>query len=463
MALTKLEILGLRGFGTKQGIHFACPNGSPGSGLTVIVGANNSGKSTIVEALRALTQPSQSPSFTQGRRNLKAGDQISLLLKDSDGGVTELRSVRPGTSETQSILHSQHVNMTNILVLPSRRTFSPYFSRSETNRQAFMTQMGFPPIRTSSVEPFSYRLFSAFKRREEFNQVLAKVLDPVPTWSIDQHDTGQYFLKFTVGDAAHSSEGLGEGLVSLFFIVDALYDSTEGNTIVIDEPELSLHPTFQRKLAKLLTEYAATRQIILATHSPYFVNLAALENGATVARTHLSNGQSQISQLNDPTAKAIASLLTDVNNPHVFGLNAQEVFFLEDQVILVEGQDDVIFYQRIADNLNLPLLGNFFGWGVGGADKMKLIAQVLADLGFKAVVGILDRNKAGLIPSLQAAFPDFRFFSIPSDDVRTKKASKGRPVVEGLLDDTNTNVRPEHVPATQRLFQQVNEFLKDKS
>ena len=149
--------------------------------------------------------------------------------------------------------------------------------------------------------------------------------------------------------------------MNLFFIVDALYDSDAGGTIVIDEPELSLHPAYQRKLAELITEYAATRQIILATHSPYFVNLGALENGATIARAHLRGGQSQLSQLAEPTARHIRGLLADVNNPHVLGLNAQEVFFLEDQVILVEGPEDVIFYRRVQDDLGISLQGTFFG------------------------------------------------------------------------------------------------------
>jgi hypothetical protein len=423
-----------------------------------LVGANNAGKSTVIEALRALAQR-ETPSFTQGRRNQAAGDTVSLRVEDTDGGVSEVKSVRSGSSETERVEHQRAAAVEKMLVLPSRRTFNPYFGKSSIDRTQYMVQMGFPAIRISQIDNFSSRLFKAQKSQEDFNKVLAKVLSPVPDWTIDQHDTGQYFLKMAVADAFHSSEGLGEGLVSLFFVVDALYDSTPGDTIVIDEPELSLHPAFQRRLSDLITTYATDRQIILATHSPYFVSLRALEHGATVCRAHLKNAQSQLSQLTAGTAKAIAGLLADVNNPHVLGLNAREVFFLEDEVILVEGQEDVIFYQRVQDDLKLPLNGTFFGWGVGGADKMKHIARILKDLGFERVVGVLDANRAKLIEELENDFPSFRFFAIPADDVRTKSDAPAKKAVPGLLDDSNEHVRPEHEGATRKLIGEINDFF----
>ena len=101
---------------------------------------------------------------------------------------------------------------------------------------------------------------------------------------------------------------------SLIYIVDALYDSKDDDTIAIDEPELSLHPALQRKLSDLLIEHAATRQIILATHSPYFVGLDALSNGASVARVHLVDGNSTLSQLSSKSGEAISGFLNNENN-----------------------------------------------------------------------------------------------------------------------------------------------------
>jgi energy-coupling factor transporter ATP-binding protein EcfA2 len=260
--LKSLTIFGLRGFADQQTVEFAKPTGELGSGLTMIVGANNSGKSTAIEALRALTQNTP-PSFTQGRRNQRAGDRVELSLVDDSGDGVKLESQFPGTSETHRTPDNATVGRRDgeLFVLPSRRVFNPYFSRGRSSRVDYSNQTGFPVLRSATIDGFTNRLFTIQNNRADFDAVMKKVLDPVPDWSIDQTDTGQYYLKIKRGDAFHSSEGLGEGLVSLIYIIDALYDSKQGQMIAIDEPELSLHPALQRKLAVLLAEYARDRQI----------------------------------------------------------------------------------------------------------------------------------------------------------------------------------------------------------
>lgn len=454
-----LHIHGLRGFAQEQSLQLAIPNGQPGSGLTVLVGSNNAGKSTAIEAIRALGQR-QSPSFTQGRRNVAAGDSVDIRLVDEAEQVIRLRSIRPGSSETLLERPAQHADISKrLLVLPARRAFNPYFSKSETTRDDYMAHMGFPTVRSSALEHFTYRLFAIDRNREAFNNVLAKVLDPVPDWSIDQMDSGQYFLKIRASGATHSSEGLGEGLVSLLYIVDALYDSSESDLIAIDEPELSLHPALQRRLSALVMEYASSRQIVIATHSPYMVSLEALPNGATITRAHIKTGGTALSQLTPATAARIFGLMRNQNNPHILGLNAQEIFFAPDKVVLVEGQEDVVFLERVQQSLGVRLEGNVFGWGVGGAENMERVASVLQELGFSKVAGILDGNRAELAVELASRFPAFHFFSIAADDIRTKRATEARPQVNGLLDQDNRAVREEFKEDTERKFLAANTYF----
>ena len=208
---------------------------------------------------------------------------------------------------------------------------------------------------------------------------------------------------------------LGEGIISLLFIVDALYDSRQGDLIAIDEPELSLHPAYQRRLASLFADYAKDRQIVYATHSPYFVDFVHVLNGAEVARVHRRDGGSTISQLKWETAEKFKGVLTDSYNPHILGLDAREVFFREDGIVVCEGQEDIVLYPMVLEELvKMEKLNAgsaehlqecFFGWGAGGADNIGRIVALLHDLGFDRVAGIFDNNKCQLIPDLKRSSP----------------------------------------------------------
>jgi len=434
MQIKRLDIEGFRSFAQAGRLDLALPTGKRGSGITAVVGPNNAGKSTVIEAL-SMFRLSQ-PTFSEGKRNKQAGDRISIKSTTINDQQYELRTVDSGGSETIWTPSFGYQNPFSLFYLPSRRAFSPYFSRSETTRQQYMSNFATSQFRSATVDNFYQRLFTAQQNRTEFDRVLSRVLYPVPDWKIDQTDQGMYYIKIQSGNAFHNSDGLGEGLVSLLFIVDALYDSSPNDIIVIDEPELSLHPSLQFKLFQLLADYATERQIVYATHSPYFVDWSAIFEGAVVVRAHkhVDEQYTVLSSLSQQSVNGLKGLIHNLNNPHVLGLDAREVFFLEDRVILVEGQEDVVFYRRIAEQIGEQMKGTFFGWGVGGAENMQLIASVLENLGFDRVVGVLDANKESLRTNLATMFPRYRFFTIPADDVRTKEPVSAREGVEGLAD-----------------------------
>jgi energy-coupling factor transporter ATP-binding protein EcfA2 len=181
MSLISIEITGLRSFGSTQRLELAIPNGKAGSGLTFLVGPNNGGKSTIIEAFAAITQQNNI-SFTEGKRNKKAGDRVIVRTTHSSGEVKELQTVSNGGSETSWNDPKLQPTFSSIFVLPSRRTFSPFFGKGLSKREDYITNYTLPSLRSSSIDRFHHRLFAIQENRADFDKVLSKVLDPIPTW-----------------------------------------------------------------------------------------------------------------------------------------------------------------------------------------------------------------------------------------------------------------------------------------
>lgn len=458
MKYKSIKIKGLRGFETYQELEIAIPNGNLGSGLTTVVGPNNSGKSTIYESFRAISQ-NNPPSFTEGKRNKKAGDSINIILTQYNGHSISLKTAL--TSGSECIFEEKGVLKKDVKIhtLPSRRTFNPFFHKGSWNKELYLDQSTLPAIRGQELENFHHRIFEIQGNQDKFNNVLGEILNPRPKWNIDQNDSGNYYIKFNDGGSFHNSDGAGEGIISIFTIVDTLYDSEPNDVIVIDEPELSLHPSLQRKLCKLLLKYSKDRQIIISTHSPFFIDWTCLLNGGKLARTVKYKGEVLIKNLKVETIESLRPLFKNLNNPHIFGLTANEVFFLEDNIIITEGQEDVVFLNRIIDMLGLKINASFFGWGAGGATNLEKILNLLYDLGFLNVAIILDNNVSELIPILSTKFPNYYFGNIPTNDVRDKPERNSTKAIIGLIDQGGIKIKEEYIPAIIKLFEIINQKM----
>lgn len=92
------------------------------------------------------------------------------------------------------------------------------------------------------------------------------------------NDDSIYFVK--AGQQININE-LSTGEMQIVFRgTDLLYHASDGATVIIDEPELSLHPKWQKKILGFYrslftdTNGKQTAQLIIATHSQYIVQSA---------------------------------------------------------------------------------------------------------------------------------------------------------------------------------------------
>lgn len=467
--LETVSISGYRGFDEAQAIGLAMPDGQhEGSGLTVITGANNSGKSTVIEALRARSG-SQLPTFSEGVRN-KHADFVRITYVFEDR-TEVIESRTGGSSQTVLRIEGQEVaprggvvESDPIRVVPSRRGFEPYFGRSEGTLASYQLNSGLPARRKSELSSFEMRLFDIEKSPTEFNKLIGELLGYIPQWTIDQSSEGNHYIRIRNGSASHSSDGAGEGIVSLFSIVDALTSSTSGNIIAIDEPELSLHPAIIRRLVRAIVRLSTNTQVVVATHSPYFIDPSAIAQGAALVRITSEGKGSRAYQLREDGRKALIRLhdpeKPNTRAPHTFGLDARELFFQDDGIVLTEGQDDVMLYPVVASQLPIGHVpGHIFGWGVGGAGNMRHMCQMLQNMGYRKVAGLLDSDQAANIPRLEDAFPSYMFFAIPAKDVRDKDAVEARDEVTGLLYE-GKELREEYRDEMQHVFEAIRDAFR---
>lgn len=459
--MTRITLRGTRGFKDSETLDLASPTGRIGSGLTIVVGANNAGKSTVWEAFEVLARKSggSEVDFSEGRRNRATQGGVNLKLERSDGTDYVVESWPLGSSRTKAT--GTPLGPTDLVVVPSRRQFQPNFGRHGGTQINWMSS-GQEYSRTQIRDPFTGRLFDLHDgdevRRREFDALLAYVVGEPIRWAIELGDGGQgnsHYLKITVDESTeHNSEGLGEGIISLLFVLDSIFSAAPGTAVVIDEPELSLHPQLVHRLSKVLAEFAATHQIVIFTHSPHLVNWDSFESGARVARVYKEGAVSRIAQ---PSPESISQLdrirRKDLNNPHILGNDANETLFLDDKVLLVEGQEDVVLLPRVFKSLNLPDPENYFGWGASGAPNMEKILVFLEELGFRYVAVVLDNNVPDIAERLRQRFPNYLVVEHPAEDIRTKNSKIG------LLDDDNRGVRGDFEVEARVVFEKVVDFL----
>ena len=89
---------------------------------------------------------------------------------------------------------------------------------------------------------------------------------------------------------------LSDGSIRFICLATALLQPQPPSTIVIDEPELGLHPEAIRILGELIADAAKRTQILVATQSPLLIDQFAIDDIVVVNR---KNGQSSFERLKE--------------------------------------------------------------------------------------------------------------------------------------------------------------------
>jgi predicted ATP-dependent endonuclease of OLD family len=154
------------------------------------------------------------------------------------------------------------------------------------------------------------------------------------------------------------------------------YEFNEPNILLIEEPEIHLHPALEISMMQYLESISKKCQIFLTTHSTNFINMSNLENVYLVSQDNFTN----VTYLN--LEKALEEL------PRELGLRLSSVFMFE-RLVFVEGPTDEDVIRRWSNKLGLNLAHSNVGFiPMGGIRNLAYFAN-------ETILGFLSRRQVG--------------------------------------------------------------------
>jgi predicted ATPase len=226
--------------------------------------------------------------------------------------------------------------------------------------------------------------------RQVFDAIEKLVQDAVPGIGRLQSplNSNQTFVGFR--PSGHNTrpialDQMGGGIEQLLMVALVLLTTDRDHPIFLEEPESHLHPGAQRFLLDRLR--ADGRQVVVATHSPAFIDLV---RPSAIFRTTLKSGRTTIEPAADP--KRLGDLLSDI------GARNSDVL-LSDAVLFVEGPTDRDILLAWSDTLGRSLAAygvSVLPMGGGGARGAKARANVLESISAGAPIPhlfVLDRDE----------------------------------------------------------------------
>ncbi len=202
------------------------------------------------------------------------------------------------------------------------------------------------------------------------------------------------FLLKSDGTKLDLSRASGGEKEILNFLLGVFALNVKNGVLIIDEPELHLHPRWQQVLLELFNDFTKNRgiQFFIVTHSPHFVTPESIKS---IFRVYSKTGESQVvpPQALNENDKELFMLVNISNNTKIF---------FADKVILVEGDIDQIIYRSILEKIqikkkNSEVIEIINVQQTGGAKKNK---EFLNKWQIKSY-GILDKDKANEVHGLR--------------------------------------------------------------
>lgn len=210
------------------------------------------------------------------------------------------------------------------------------------------------------------------------------------------------FTLFDSNDRELDAKGSGIQRMILLSLINYIKSKSKKEIIwAIDEPEAFLQPGLQKGLYKELQQISLENQIIIATHSHFFVNIQNLDN------TYLFKGTKELKEyrrkpgvhyykLNTERLAGSEKQITQQIKEHL-GIEKNDSWEIQPFNVVVEGKGEIIYFTQLLKALNMSIPNFIAGNGVDKYPGLFVwINEFCSDLDYRPkVLAVFDRDSAG--------------------------------------------------------------------
>tara|TARA_B100001179_G_scaffold44764_1_gene29743 strand:+ start:1533 stop:3035 length:1503 start_codon:yes stop_codon:yes gene_type:complete len=238
-----------------------------------------------------------------------------------------------------------------------------------------------------SIDSDNWKLQIKFPEYDFLREAISKIIE---------------FTLYDTNERKLETKGSGIQRIILLSLIQYVNSRTKKDVIwAIDEPEIFLQAGLQKSLYSRLLEESGDSQIIITTHSHFFVNIQNLEN------TFLFEGTKEIKEYARKEGVLFYKLNTMIYEgsgfqksqkiKQNFGISKNDSWEVMPFNILVEGQEDKDLLSSLIKSFNLTLPNILVGGGVTKfPGYLRFLEEFCSELEYKPkIIAIFDRDSEG--------------------------------------------------------------------
>lgn len=401
MFIQKITIKNFRLFPSEKDFeidNINTPDGTnEGSGLNVFVGENGSGKTALLDAFALPILEYKTENFgIENFNNTSKKVEVNIYSKEEfevDGTmpkssfkakgfsfeagvrskesktylssivVNDQKFIRVDSSKPKDNSPDLRVSVNNpfkgkrfgendVLFLDRNRLFQTRSGNFNTTRfDRLMEDFSYQYLKKATIENLNDDLDGKIKKDKVENKFLSQAVQKFQEISgsqikldfLDNYEPfkNAFFAARKDNNQQISLNNLGSGYEMIFALLYSFYLAQQSGKqliVLIDEPELHLHPRLQEKFVAFLLEFSKNAQIILASHSPLLVKQLSFNENVKISVLE-SDGQ----QVSEIEKRVLSYISANETNFLAFNLATEEYHNeLFEELKFINGDDKSI-------------------------------------------------------------------------------------------------------------------------